>query len=93
MLTLDSASSAVDDAVKNLLSEFFLKFLKIIKKMFKVPQVEKEKLVEQLQTKVQDLERFIEFIQLKQPDDLDLPKLPKEDNRSKRYFKDQPTSA
>ena len=56
----------MDDAVKNLL----------------MPQVEKEKLVEQLQTKVQDLERFIEFIQMKQPDDLDLPKLPKEDNRS-----------
>ena len=52
-----------------------------------MPQVEKEKLVEQLQTKVQDLERFIEFIQLKQPDDLDLPKVPKEDNRSKRYSK------
>jgi len=66
VLTLDSASSAVDDAVKNLL----------------MPQVEKEKLVEQLQTKVQDLERFIEFIQLKQPDDLDLPKVPKENNRS-----------
>ena len=43
--------------------------------------------MEQLQTKVQDLERFIEFIQLKQPDDLDLPKVPKEDNRSKKYSK------
>ena len=54
-----------------------------------MPQVEKEKLVEQLQTKVVDLERFIEFIQTKQPDDLDLPKLKKEDNRSeifKNYF-------
>ena len=71
VLTLDSASQVVDDAVKNLL----------------MPQVEKEKLVEQLQTKVQDLERFIEFIQMKQPDDLDLPKLPREDNRSELIFK------
>ena len=47
-----------------------------------MPQVEKEKLVEQLQTKVQDLERFIEFIQTKNgQDDLDLPKMPKQDNR------------
>ena len=50
-----------------------------------MPQVEKEKLVEQLQTKVSDLERFIEFIQMKQPDDLDLPKLPKEANKSKSF--------
>ena len=49
-----------------------------------MPQVEKEKLVEQLQTKVQDLERFIEFIQTKKDqDDLDLPKMPKQDNRGK----------
>ena len=49
-----------------------------------MPQVEKEKLVEQLQTKVQDLERFIEFIQTKKDqDDLDLPKIPKQDNRGK----------
>ena len=51
-----------------------------------MPQVEKEKLVEQLQTKVVDLERFIEFIQTKQPDDLDLPKLKKEDNRSEIFL-------
>ena len=61
----------IDDAVKNLL----------------MPQVEKEKLVEQLQTKVQDLERFIEFIQTKKDqDDLDLPKMPKQDNRGLCQF-------
>ena len=52
-----------------------------------MPQVEKEKLVEQLQTKVQDLERFIEFIQTKKDqDDLDLPKMPKQDNRGLYQF-------
>lgn len=61
----------IDDAVKNLL----------------MPQVEKEKLVEQLQTKVQDLERFIEFIQTKNgQDDLDLPKMPKQDNRGLQKY-------
>jgi len=66
ILTVESAQDVIDDAVKNLL----------------MPQVEKEKLVEQLQTKVQDLERFIEFIQTKKDqDDLDLPKMPKQDNR------------
>ena len=52
-----------------------------------MPQVEKEKLVEQLQTKVQDLERFIEFIQTKNgQDDLDLPKMPKQDNRGLQKY-------
>ena len=40
ILSLDSANSVIDEAVKNLL----------------LPQVEKEKLVEQLQTKVQGMD-------------------------------------
>ncbi|CAG5083535.1 Oidioi.mRNA.OKI2018_I69.PAR.g10401.t1.cds [Oikopleura dioica] len=56
--TTEQAKQAADEAMKNLL----------------MPQIEKEQLVDQLQTKVKDLERFIEFMQQnKEEKDLDLP--------------------
>lgn len=58
IMNTEQAKLAADEAMRNLL----------------MPQMEKEQLVHQLQTKVKDLERFIEFMQQnKEEKDLELP--------------------
>lgn len=58
IVNTEQAKQAADEAMRNLL----------------MPQMEKEQLVHQLQTKVKDLERFIEFMQQnKDEKDLELP--------------------